>query len=418
MPFISSSKKPQHPIIDFNFLEMETLDNRITFTRSSSGSYFNKSGVLVYGAVNEPRLDYDPSTTTSQGLLIEESRTNILTYSHDFDNAVWIKNQLIITSSGIAPDGSKVPLFIPNTSNTAHYLSRVGTSIPAAPNNTYSMSYFLKAREYSRFRIQAQYFNSGCFARFYLSGNGVIGDTGIKFGNGFTPIASNIQKLSDGWYRGSITFATSSEIANFSSTVYFENDAGAVTFSGNGIGGGYIWGGQVETGAFPTSYIRTSTTPYRRITDVALVNDISNFFNPLEGTVVSEANYLIDDAVSRGSTLFFDTNDNNRFSFYRQGTRTARIFQQPPNASVSLGSFNSGILKIAGAYKSNGLWAACYNGRNIVNVQFANPLPSIATIKFGNGVSNNDSACLNGHIRRMRYWPYRLPDSMLNYLTL
>lgn len=54
------------------------LDPRITFTRATTGSYYNSAGLLTQAAINAPRFDYDPVTLQPKGLLIEESRTNLL----------------------------------------------------------------------------------------------------------------------------------------------------------------------------------------------------------------------------------------------------------------------------------------------------------------------------------------------------
>jgi hypothetical protein len=65
------------PTLALNFLS-GSLDSRITFTRASTGTYFDSSGVLQTAAINAPRFDYDPSTLAAQGLLIEEARTNLV----------------------------------------------------------------------------------------------------------------------------------------------------------------------------------------------------------------------------------------------------------------------------------------------------------------------------------------------------
>lgn len=50
----------------------------VTFTRASTATYINAAGTIVSAATNIPRFDYDPVTLVCKGLLIEESRTNLL----------------------------------------------------------------------------------------------------------------------------------------------------------------------------------------------------------------------------------------------------------------------------------------------------------------------------------------------------
>ena len=66
------------PTLLLPFNESTVVDPRITFTRASSATYFNKLGVLTTAAANVPRIDYNSSTGACLGLLIEQASTNIV----------------------------------------------------------------------------------------------------------------------------------------------------------------------------------------------------------------------------------------------------------------------------------------------------------------------------------------------------
>jgi hypothetical protein len=66
------------PTLDLNFAQTKQLDPRITFSRSSSGTYFDNTGVLRTASANQARFDHDPVTGESLGLLVEEARSNLL----------------------------------------------------------------------------------------------------------------------------------------------------------------------------------------------------------------------------------------------------------------------------------------------------------------------------------------------------
>lgn len=55
------------------------LDPRVTFVRSgNTATVIDSTGVIVAVNADIPRFDFDPSTLVCKGLLIEESRTNVL----------------------------------------------------------------------------------------------------------------------------------------------------------------------------------------------------------------------------------------------------------------------------------------------------------------------------------------------------
>lgn len=69
--------------LDLQFADTKTLtdqvsgNNLITFTRASTATYVDSSGIIQTAAADAPRFDHDPATGESLGLLIEEARTNL-----------------------------------------------------------------------------------------------------------------------------------------------------------------------------------------------------------------------------------------------------------------------------------------------------------------------------------------------------
>ena len=69
---------PPGASLSLNFMTPGTLDPLITFTRASTGTYFASTGTMQTAAANAPRWDYDPVSLQLRGLLLEDTRTNLL----------------------------------------------------------------------------------------------------------------------------------------------------------------------------------------------------------------------------------------------------------------------------------------------------------------------------------------------------
>jgi hypothetical protein len=69
-----------------------------------------------------PRFDHDPTTGESLGLLVEESRTNLLLRSEEFDDASWVKgaSTTVTANYAVAPNGTTAAdrVEMPNTIGT------------------------------------------------------------------------------------------------------------------------------------------------------------------------------------------------------------------------------------------------------------------------------------------------------------
>ncbi|CAB4126907.1 hypothetical protein UFOVP81_36 [uncultured Caudovirales phage] len=75
----SHSSSLIQPTIFWDFTASETLDARITHTRSgNTATRTNPSGVIEIVSANTPRFDYNPSTSASLGIMTEDTKTNKL----------------------------------------------------------------------------------------------------------------------------------------------------------------------------------------------------------------------------------------------------------------------------------------------------------------------------------------------------
>ena len=123
---ISQNFPNTRPSLNLNFARSKTLDPRITFTRTSTGTYVDEIGIIRYSSADEPRFDHDPVTGECKGLLIEESRQNLLTYSADISNAAWGKTNSSIGPTTTAPDGTSTAYkLIENSTNGYHFISQI-----------------------------------------------------------------------------------------------------------------------------------------------------------------------------------------------------------------------------------------------------------------------------------------------------
>jgi len=78
---ISTGHPTVFPALNLDFINSQTVDPRVTFTRASSATRVNQVGLIEVVDVNTPRIDYDPITFACKGLLIEEARVRLNTIS-------------------------------------------------------------------------------------------------------------------------------------------------------------------------------------------------------------------------------------------------------------------------------------------------------------------------------------------------
>ena len=100
------------------------------FTRASSGTTVNQSGLIETVGSGIPRIDFQGNTKGA--LLLEPSRSNLTLYSEDLSNSYWAKQNGSITSNVISsPNGLvNADLFTENTSNGDHAIFDIVSYYP------------------------------------------------------------------------------------------------------------------------------------------------------------------------------------------------------------------------------------------------------------------------------------------------
>ena len=365
------------------------------------------SSTAYYG----PRFDYDPVTLAPKGLLIEEQRTNLLTYSEQFDNAAWTKNNATVTANAVtAPNGTTAAYEITeNTTSSDHFIYY---NISPIVGVQYTLSVYAKAGTGSRnlgfrgFGLGA----TGTFPVFDLS-NGTIAQAGSSWDS------SNIEDVGGGWYRCTATLTT----ANAVSPNLHLIDGAAYSYTGDGTSSIYIWGAQLEEGAFATSYIPTTSAQVTRAADVASMtgDNFSNWYNADEGTV------FIDFVIARQAAtpgegildISDGTTQNSINFFYRAAGNTGSQVSSGGILQTDLSPTNiiaaNQVIKLISAIAINN-YATTGNGGSVQTDLSVN-LPTVSQINIGYRLDS--LKYINGHIRKIAYYPRRLTNSELQAIT-
>ena len=405
------------PTLDLNFAAERKLDPRITYSRNGLASFVNEFGKVVLIGNNVPRFDYDPITRERKGLLIELQRTNLFTYSSEFDQINW-SNVRTTDSKTVAtndPQGLQTAFkLIANTDNNTHRLDKINLSM--STSTVYTMSVWAKAAEYTGVSLTiADSSNNSHGVYFDLSAG--------TFTIGSNAHTGRMEAYPNGWYRCFATFTTPSTI-NFNQCLIGVLQNGTThTYTGNGSSGIYIWGAQLEQGAFETSYIHTSAATETRGADLVSIEgeEFSEFYNQTEGSFVSEIMLKPSWPLSGYASITLTLSDN---SYNNRITLASSTGSAAFNADVtisgstsraSLGSYTSGShsIKAALAYKASDSAGSLNGAAAVTSSPGTLPLLTRADI----GKDHNNGNLLNGHIKRIMYYSHRLPNSQLVTLT-
>ena len=379
------------PSLSLNFARSKTLDPRITFTRTSSGTRTNETGLVEVVPANSPRFDhsYDPvsGTVRSLGLLVEESRSNLISYSEDFTNSIWDapftgrSRATIVTRTGVDdPSGGTTAATFKNGGSLSDELIwRIATGTANVP---YTMSVWIRRR----------------------SGTGQID---LVVGDNIEVEITN--QVTNQWKRISLTATPTTTTVRAYILIKGLNDEID------------IWGAQLEQGSFPTSYIPTTNSTVTRTPDnVSMVGEnFSSWYNQDEGTIYVSQKLKSIDTVDRNSLVYLINGGSGSDIFYNVKTGNTNIFvfaDDGTNYSRWQENGDSTDTKAIWAYDVSGDdFKPYWNG--IEGINESTPNTPSATSHTQLEIGPTVGAKYNGHISKLTYYPRRLTNAQLQALT-
>lgn len=406
------------PTLNLNFAKTKSLDPRITFTRASSGTYFDASGVMRTVTADIPRFDHVPSTGESLGLLIEEQRQNVV-----LNTATTTSQATISTGTITAPDGNLAFVVVP-TAGAVAFSGRGNSQVQIFANssttgqiNYYTFSgYFapygpLNYQPYIVITAYEPGFTNQSYA--LIAFNATAGTFSTKsFGTGWVEAdAPRATLLPCGMWR--ITWSVSyTQQATLRTTVgtYFQilSQAGATSYTADGASGVQYAFMQFEQGNFATSYIPTTTIAATRITDNASM-PTAGWYVQNNGTMYFSFTPQSAGAIV-GSTLVLALDTSGRFGYYNSGTLNS--FDSTNVSSMGSITRNVNQRAIVAISSEDSTIRRALNGVFSTSPFDGTFGADTTTLLIGQGGSGRP-----GPIADIKYYPIELSDTELQVLT-
>jgi hypothetical protein len=399
------------PSTTFDFLS-SALDPRITFARSAAtATRVNASGYIESVLADVPRFDYDPITLAPKGLLIEEARTNSVPASSDFAGAFWERSgTAAVTSNQVnGPDNTQIADLFRCGATAASEVRRTGLSI-AAGSHTFSV--FAKKEASDFVVLQVFDATTTSFQRVWFDLNAGTVGTSTSGGTNISLTSTKIEPYANGFYRCVITVTLTLLTITGRNGIFVSNSNGLL--NGNASSGIYLYGAQLEVGAFSTSYIPTTTTALTRNADVATITgtNFSDWWQAGKGSAL---------ALARPSTVsgtrpliqFDDTTANNIIAL-RGNTTNPELYIK---ATTDQAQIDAGTIAANTSYRLAGAWAtdncaASVNSGTPVLDGVAT-IPVVTQARLGSDGTNY----LNGHLEAIEYYDERVLNASLQVVS-
>jgi len=311
----------------------------LTFTRASTATRVNSSGLIESVATGVPRIDYTGGGCGK--LLLEPQRTNLALESNTLSTAPNVVDSSTTTANVyVSPDGTQNAMrFTETTANDKHGFYQYYTVTAQA----YTTSIFTKQTGRRYICLSTDMTGTQVNSFFDLQTESVL-----TSGSGHT---CSVENYGNGWLRLIVSFTAS---AGFHFVIWGGSPNGTTnSYAGSTSISQTFYGSQLEEGSYPTSYIPTTSTAVTRVSDSFSATGLGEYLGDSEGTLYIEAEQFdnvgfvsIIQAVNSGVTLGVTGSNTFLFNVRVAGATQADIQSGAiftPNANF----------KLAGSYKTN-----------------------------------------------------------------
>lgn len=349
----------------------------LTYTAPSAKYIETASGLLVSGSTL--RTAY--LNGVAQGLLVGESRTNLILRSQEFTNAAWDITTVIPTANtAVAPDGTTTADRI-QLNNTDYHLQTISGAYSAAP---VTLTIWLKS-------------NTG----------------------GSHTVNLNITAVGVDDYLSSVTVTTEWQRFTFTRT----HTTAATTYVGvrntSGVAVDILaWGAQFEAGSFATSYIQTFASTVTRaadnislaVTALPYSTTVGTLYVQFSGDPALSGLYSVpvsisDVAVSETANFDLESTTAVRFFTYNNGGLSS-VLTASKTASPATN-------KMAGSWAASDIDVVVNGGTPESNTSCSPPDAPTSLYVGSRALANH----LNGYVKQVVYLPRKMTNAELQTLT-
>jgi hypothetical protein len=199
-------------------------------------------------------------------------------------------------------------------------------------------------------------------------------------------------------------------------------DANGITFNPRPREAGrttyHLSGAQVEVGAFPTSYIPTTSAAATRALDVATA-PVGSWFNPMAGSLVADA--MIPSQITSANSEVLSIGATGDDQIILRTLLTSGVTQglsfvggvDKGSAATANGVVIGANFKTGLAYTVPALSLSVALNGNVAAIGTVTETPTLAPLNIGSG----RAAPINGYVRRVRYWPRAFSAEQLQAIT-